>query len=337
MRERRRQGTGSIQYDADHETWFARFWVTLPNGKRSRLRISGTSKREVEREMNRRLAQPELFTPRSAQVTLSAFIPVWESRLTNIKPKTRSEYLRAARVAEARIGHMSLDQILPSHIDRIVDDLEHNRMAKEVVKVLRLVFNEAVRDRLLVNSPMTVVRTVRYQPSHETRILDATDMQRILDAERDPVLRVFWAFLFATGARPWSEALPLTWETLRQDEHGWSFPGAKTRKGRELRPIPSWIMPHLQALGSSGSLWPMRDDRHPFNQRWVARQWEDVCTAAGIGKVRIYDLRSSRITLLVEKGIAMPIVAEVAGHSDTSTTSRYYTRIRKQAAREAVE
>jgi integrase len=311
----------------------------------SRLRISGATKREVERELNRRLAEPETFTPRSAQVTLSAFIPVWLSRIPvegvdgdhGVKPKTKREYEYHARLAEPALGSMALDQILPSHVDRIVDQLGHSRKAREVVKVLGLIYKEAIRDRLVIRSPIESIRTVRYEPAHEKRILSDDEMQRILTAETDPVLCVFWAFLFATGARPWAEALPLTWDDLVQDEHGWSFPGKKTRKGRELRPIPSWLMPHLHALGSAGSLWPMTEDGKPWHHRTVAAKWEKVCEAAGVEPVWVYDLRATRITLLVEKGIALPIVAEVAGHANTSTTTRYYTRIRKKAAREAVE
>ena len=55
----------------------------------------------------------------------------------------------------------------------------------------------------------------------------------------------------------------------------------------------------------------------------VNQAWRDTCAAAGITGLHFHDLRRELASTLRESGAPDHIVADVLGHSDISTTSRY--------------
>jgi integrase len=157
-------------------------------------------------------------------------------------------------------------------------------------------------------------------------------MMKILESEPDEVYRTFFAFLWVTGARPWIEAAPLMWDDILKQDDGYYFRGAKTKKGREPRPIPNWFVPHIEKLGGTGRVFPGNMD-----QSKVAKHWKNAIEKAGVPHTRIYDLRHSRATLNAQDGVEPQINAALLGQTDSRTTQRYYVHIQQNSMRNAVE
>jgi integrase len=80
------------------------------------------------------------------------------------------------------------------------------------------------------------------------------------------------------------------------------------RVKRELLALPS--------LGASEQVFPIKDFK---------RAWETTKRLAGIQDLRFHDLRTSCITGLQVKGVGQGIAGRIAGHSQVTTTARYYT------------
>ena len=55
----------------------------------------------------------------------------------------------------------------------------------------------------------------------------------------------------------------------------------------------------------------------------IKKDWAQLCKAAGITGVRIHDLRHTYASLLVSKGASLPLIGQMLGHSQPSTTARY--------------
>ena len=55
----------------------------------------------------------------------------------------------------------------------------------------------------------------------------------------------------------------------------------------------------------------------------IKHSWSTICRAANIKNFRFHDLRHTAITRMVEKGIPLPVVQDIAGHSKIETTMRY--------------
>ena len=62
-----------------------------------------------------------------------------------------------------------------------------------------------------------------------------------------------------------------------------------------------------------------------FHQRLVALRplWQLIRAEAGFGDVRLHDLRHSFASHAVMRGVPLPIVSRLLGHSRLSMTMRY--------------
>ena len=55
----------------------------------------------------------------------------------------------------------------------------------------------------------------------------------------------------------------------------------------------------------------------------IKKAWTTVLKDAKVENFRFHDLRHTAITRMVEKGIPLPVVQEIAGHTKIETTMRY--------------
>src|SRR6266550_809121 len=69
---------------------------------------------------------------------------------------------------------------------------------------------------------------------------------------------------------------------------------------------------------------------------WPKTAWTEMCTAAGIKKLRPYDLRHHGLTKLAEKNPEQ-VVLKIAGHVSPQMLRRIYSHVRLDALRDAVD
>lgn len=60
-----------------------------------------------------------------------------------------------------------------------------------------------------------------------------------------------------------------------------------------------------------------------LNQNWSGRVWRPAVRLAGLGQVRIHDLRHTYASWLLQDGIPLAEVGRLLGHKDSHTTARY--------------
>ncbi|RLV56026.1 site-specific integrase [Aeromicrobium phragmitis] len=59
------------------------------------------------------------------------------------------------------------------------------------------------------------------------------------------------------------------------------------------------------------------------NSNWSYRVWRPAVEAAGVGRVRIHDLRHTYASWLLQGGVSLAEVGRLLGHSSAQTTQRY--------------
>lgn len=74
------------------------------------------------------------------------------------------------------------------------------------------------------------------------------------------------------------------------------------------------------------------DPRNPMTVSGIKKPWNAVRRAAGLPWFRIYDLRHTAITRMVEAGVPVPVVLQFAGHISRAM-QEHYTHISMQAKR----
>ena len=123
---------------------------------------------------------------------------------------------------------------------------------------------------------------------------------------------------------------------------------SRTEAGSRIIPLDeeAWsgfaaLRQPADALGTYGPenyifhrLWPKIDATRPMSG-WRSA-WRSLRKAAGMPRMRYYDLRHQSVTEMLEAGVHEGVVREIAGHVDPAMT-RHYSHPRLAARRAAVE
>ena len=156
----------------------------------------------------------------------------------------------------------------------------------------------------------------RFLSDDEIRSLSAVLSER---AQRQPSQVAAVRLLLLTGCRK-SEILTLRWSDyreghlfLRDSKTGprtvWLSRPARTILDRLPR-SGRWVFPALRAEG-------------PRNAAWLGCFWRDARVVAGIGDVRLHDLRHTHASIALRQGATVLAIARLLGHADPQTTLKY--------------
>ncbi len=158
------------------------------------------------------------------------------------------------------------------------------------------------------------------------RYLNREEMSRLKDAlathpQQDSCDAI--RFMIYTGCRR-GEALGAKWDQFSDDLRTWTKSASSTKQKRVHR-VPVFegaveILRIRKREASSEWVFPSRGGQ-PLAE--VKRTWQRVREVAGIPDVRLHDLRHTWASIAVSKGLSLPMIGAMLGHSQTQTTARY--------------
>jgi integrase len=228
------------------------------------------------------------------------------------RPRTVEGYRTWIGHVEPRLGAIPVGKITEAHIEEALAEARVRGLSEKslanllgaIRKVLRKAGSHAA-DGMRVAVPAPDVRP-----------LAACEAMQLRQALR-PGLPADDAILALLGS-----GLRLA-ELERLQPRDWdgkvarvvSRPGAATKSGRARNvEVASYARDAVWRLVLSGM--PAR--------RTLRRQLDRRCREAGIPRIRVHDLRHTRVTLLLLGGVPLRYVSEVVGHHDPSYTIRVY-------------
>lgn len=224
------------------------------------------------------------------------------------------------------LGGLKVAAIKPQDCDALHARISQDRpvRANRVLEVLRKALNLAIRWGWLERNPASGCRRNPEQKRH--RYLARSEVAKLvaaLNVHQESASADALLFMLLTGCRR-SEALNAQWSQIDLRNQIWTKPSSETKQRREHRvPFSSAVAELLtrrraETVGTyifPGRLGaPLRD---------VRRTWQAVCEEAGIGKVRVHDLRHTFASLAASSGQPLLVVGELLGHSTAQTTKRY--------------
>lgn len=236
------------------------------------------------------------------------------------------------------LGACKIADLRPADCDALHAKVSLDRpiRANRIIEVLRKALNLSIRAGWIERNPASGVRRNREEKRHRYLSRDSiTKLIEALESHSERTSADAILFMLLTGCRK-SEALNATWDQF--DLHGqvWTKPSSGTKQRREhrtpysaavgellVRRSAETVGPHIFA-GSVGG--PLQD---------VRRTWSTACKSAGIGAVRLHDLRHTFASLVASSGASLVVIGELLGHSSTQTTKRYaglYDDTLRQAA-----
>ena len=201
--------------------------------------------------------------------------------------------------------------------------------ANRVLALLSKMFNLAESWDLRPDGTNPCRHVEKYRERNRERFLSEAELARLAEvlaaAERtrtqSPSVIAAIRLLLFTGARL-SEILTLRWEHVDVEGQCLRLPDSKT--GAKVVYLPPAALEILTAL-----------DRHEDNPYVIAgaklgshlinlqKPWRRIRANAGLGDVRLHDLRHSFASMAVAGGLTLPVIGALLGHTQPATTARY--------------
>lgn len=370
---RRGNGEGSAISQRADGRYCAAIRYLDAHGKPKRAYVYGKTKAEVRDKLKDARRRVEDGRPAvDAALTVGGYGQRWvvtSLAASDRATSTKELYEMLLRVhVVPRLGAVRLDQLRPTHVEGLVAELrtvgKSSSTIRSVYTVLRQLLDTAVRDGLLARNPAAAVP--RPKATHrEVEALDAAGVRALLEAASGHRLYALIVVLAHCGLRR-GEALALRWEDVdleagriavrgslgRTRANGLSIGQTKTAKSRRVVPLTPLAADALRQRRTAaaaerlraGSAWV--DSRHvfstedgrPLDPRNVNRWVKKLPGAAGlVGALHPHVLRHSTATVMLEAGVAVPVVGDLLGHSSYSITADVYSHVLDRMKTDAVQ
>jgi integrase len=333
---------------------------TDPSGRdRSRTFARKLDAEKFLERVGTEMQKGEWLDPKANKTRFEDWVNVWWKTTVKLAPSTRRGYDKVLR-----------NQLLPQFRGRKITSidwvevelfatslLERDLSAKtvrETLSVLSQVMKTAVRARALRENPAAG----HSMPTRRQRtpVLTMEQVDRLVSHTDERYRTAVWLLALA-GLRP-SELCGLRVMDIDWDSHTVSVnevqmwvkgelvvKGPKTVSGLRTIPLPEWLIDELRdhldkraaAVGR-----PMEPtDRAYVSPRGKAMLdhtlWRIVnraCDAAGLGRIRPYDLRHSHASLLIDIGAHPKAISERMGHTEIGVTMNVYGHLFEGKQRE---
>lgn len=314
--------------------------------------------RKYAREVQVRVDKGEYVSPSS--LTLGEYLDQWlQHKEGKVAANTLEHYTENLnRYIRPSLGGFRLRDLETLHIQSLYNDLV-KRLSSRTVRYAHMVLSsalkQAVKWKLIPFNPAALVDLPKKERK-EMACISSVDVPRFLEAAKTDRYFALFAFVLETGLRP-SECFALRrsdvsferGEVVVQRKLIWKRDGTyyigepKTNRSRRSIPLSPQLIEilrhHLSRQGEerlkAGQVYNDQgflfsgELGHPLrHHNLIVRHFKPVLKKAGLpSSVRLYDLRHSCATVLLETGENPKVVSERLGHSSVIITLDTYSHV----------
>jgi integrase len=309
--------------------WYVNYCV---NGHRFKV-STGTANKKLAQikleDIKLKLFKGELgaIVKEKAKTSILDFFRRYRNYLEGNGPVDRhSDLARLGIIQEflARKGIKYIDSINPSVIEELTTvtlNGKKPKTKKNYIALLKTALNKAVEWDLIDRNPIAKVKPPKIV---KTFHFFSKEEIQLLIAEADDILRIGIILLVNTGMRR-GELYNLRWRDIDFENNRlriWPYEGFSP-KGKRPRSIPftSEVAQIIGELfkGRKRGEYVFR----PYNgPNTLYRHFSWLVKRLGI-KGTLHDLRHTFASHLAMSGVGIPVIKELLGHSDISTTMIY--------------
>ncbi|HEX8090294.1 MAG TPA: tyrosine-type recombinase/integrase [Blastocatellia bacterium] len=358
---------------------YARVTYTDEAGKRRQVWRRADSKsnaKDIANDLIRELDEFGDTVLTSDQMTLSQYLDQWlqTAAKPRVSERTFSDYQDLLiRYVRPALGRRVLSQVKPLNIQALYTDMQERGLSARTVRythaILTSALKQAVKWRMLTHNPAQLVDLPKLQRK-EMKALTKEEAEKFLSAASEDRYGVLFAIALATGMRP-EEYLALQWKDVDLEREtvsvkrtlcwrrlggGWYFGEPKTVRSRRQIPLSPYLVHVLvehkrrqaEERMKAGPQYQNFDLIFATAQggpvllsNLFRRHFKPLLRHAGLdNSIRLYDLRHSCATLLLEANVNPKVVSERLGHASITLTMDTYSHVlpsMQQAASEKIE
>jgi integrase len=320
-------------------------------------------KSDAQQRLNEMLRDTDLGLLGDARKqTLNEYLDNWLETIAKprLQHRTFEDYESLMRrYVREPLGNFKLSNLKSVHIQKLYAQMQTAGLSARVVKythaVLRSALQHAVKVNMLPRNEAQLVQLPK-QTRKEMDVLNQREVAAFLDALQGERLATMFSFALATGCRP-EEYLAIQWKDIDFEKGraiirralithrkggGWHFSEPKTKQSRRTIPLPASTIrelrthriQQLEAKLKLGADWNDYDlvfaseVGTPLNPPNITRAFKKALGRAGIRtSIRLYDLRHTTATLLLQAGVNPKVVSERLGHSTIVLTLDVYSHV----------
>jgi integrase len=356
-----KRGTGADGKDI----WRIRVFV---DGKQKSITYHGSERgaqRTAAAAENRR-EQGETVTP--SKVKVSEYLTEWLStyqrlEVTPLSLQNDQSFLKL-HILPA-IGEKRMVDLTPMDCQKIINRLAEEsktRTAVMVFNMLKKALRKAVELGYLVKNPMDIVVKPRDR-AKERPALSIEQAAVFLKAAQSDSFYSFFSFLLLTGARP-EEAQGLKWEDVdlqdktvsirrsmkRVPGGGWAFGELKTVTSQRNLDLGERLTEILRRHKKEqakvrllmGEDWTdnglvfTNKAGNPVDTSHARKHLSSILARTGLPEIRLYDLRHSHGSMLLDQDVNIKAISDRLGHANTSMTVNRYLHAQRSQSRDGV-
>jgi integrase len=245
------------------------------------------------------------------------------------KPRTAREYQRLLEDhLLPALGTRSVADVTRGDIARLHHALrETPTQANRLVAVASSMFARAERWGLRPEGSNPCRHVDRFKERGRQRFLSPAELAKLGEVLADPesgespVAVAALRLLLLTGMRL-GEVRSLAWADVDLERGLLILADSKTGERPVL--LGAAALALLSALPrQEGSPWVFPSERTAGHWIGLRKVWYRVRDRAGLGDVRLHDLRHSFAAVAASGGMSLPLIGALLGHSQPQTTARY--------------
>jgi len=266
-------------------------------------------------------------------VTMNELAIRYMDEHANVKKKARSAK-EDGRILEKYIlpvlGTCAVREVTREEINSLHHGLRNTKyQANRVLSLLSMMFNLAEFWELRPDGSNPCRHIRKFKEDPREYFLSEEEADRLLtvlrEAEKTQVVSKYVVaairLLIHTGCRL-GEIRTLKWEYVDLDNGQLNLPDSKTgAKIVYLSEAAALILVSLKRVEDN----PYVIVGNKLGTPWVnmEKPWLKLRALAGLGGVRMHDLRHTFASRAVSKGYSLPVIGGLLGHKSTATTARY--------------
>ncbi len=339
-----------------------------PDGKPNNVFLSAKTEKELkEKIFELKMKMKTGTVVKTSDTLLMDYADSWlETYKASAGINTKAMYKNALNYIKPELGHLPLNKIVRSDVQKLINDNQEHPRTCEIIKLtLVQIFNSAIDDKLIIEN-IAKKASVPKRHKSERRALTDLEKEAIKKADFTPRERAFVTLIYFFGLRK-GEALALTQSDIDFKSKSLTVnksavinvnqtvikEGAKSDAGNRTIPIPDSAVPFLRDYLKNLDtfyLFPGKNaatlSAAQYERMWkhIVKKMNDAITtdkeklidAEPIQGLTAHIFRHNYCTMLYYSGISPKKAVELMGHADIKMIMEVYAHLddKKEAVQE---